>query len=138
MRKILTAALTAAVLTVGMAATANAFTPGPGGFAPGGGGPPPPPPPGFGGPGGFATPTPPGGGGGGGIWPMPPSGPKWGGSFGITIAPPIYAVPAADDDYMRLHIAYCLKRWKTYDPETDMFMSTKGPRYCVSPYSPYL
>ena len=111
--------------------------------APGGNGPPP-QPPGFGGPGGFAQPQPPGGGGGGGAWPMPPGGGwggGWGGGFGVTIAPPIYTtpvVPTAGGDLVKQHIAYCVKRWKTYDVETDMYMSNSGPRYCISPVSPYL
>jgi hypothetical protein len=144
MRKTLTVALAMALFAGGALATsaAQAGMPGPGNFAPGGNGPPP-QPPGFGGPGGFAQPQPPGGGGGGGAWPMPPGGGwgGWGGGFGVTIAPPIYttpAMPTAGGDLMKQHIAYCVKRWKTYDIASDMYMSNNGPRPCISPVSPYL
>jgi hypothetical protein len=144
MRKILVTALATALFAGGAiaATSAHAFVPGPGGFAPGGNGPPPPPPPGFGGPGGFANPQPPGGGGGGGAWPMPPGGGwgnGWGGGFGITIAPQVYAAPQPQmSDPWQAHVVWCDQRWKTYDPGTDMYMSNNGPRTCISPMSPYL
>ena len=143
MRKMLAAALATALFTGGIAATsaAQAGMPGPGNLAPGGNGPPP-QPPGFGGPGGFANPQPGGGGGGGGAWPMPPGGGwgGWGGGFGITIAPQVYAAPTVQPtgNLVQQHIAWCLDRWQTYNVKTDMYMSNNGPRYCVSPVSPYL
>lgn len=144
MRMTLAIALTTALLAGSVVASqAYALPPGPGGFAPGGGGPPP-PGPGFGGPGGFANPQPPGGGGGGGAWPMPPGG-GWGGwgggGFGLTIvAPPVYTAPAApvSGSLIQQHIAWCKNRWKTYNISTDMYNSNSGPRYCISPVSPYL
>jgi hypothetical protein len=139
MRTTVKAIFTAAAITIGMATAASALTPGPGNFQSGGNGPPP-QPPGFGGPGGFASPQG-GGGGGGGAWqpPGPGWGGGWGGGFGITIAPPVYTrAPVMDDELLRQHVAFCMKRWKTYDPESDMYMSTSGPRSCLSPYSKYL
>lgn len=35
---------------------------------------------------------------------------------------------------MNLHIAYCAGKFQTYDPNTNMYMSTTGPKYCASPY----
>ena len=144
MRMTLAAALATALLAGGVIATspASAFVPGPGNLAPGGNGPPPPQPPGFGGPGGFANPQPPGGGGGGGAWPMPPGG-GWGngwggGGFGLNIvAPQPQPMPQMSDPW-QAHVAWCLQRWKTYNPNTDMYNSNNGPRYCTSPMSPYL
>ena len=143
MRKILAATLATSLLagSVVVASQAHAFVPGPGNLAPGGNGPPP-QPPGFGGPGGFANPQPPGGGGGGGAWPMPPGG-GWGngwggGGFGLTIvAPQPQPMPQMGNPW-QAHVAWCDQRWKTYDPGTDMYMSNNGPRYCISPMSPYL
>lgn len=39
---------------------------------------------------------------------------------------------------IELHIAWCEGKYKTYDPYSNMFMSKHGPKYCKSPYSPYL
>jgi hypothetical protein len=144
MRTTLAIALTAALVVGSSAVTSQgfAFVPGPGNLAPGGNGPPPPQPPGFGGPGGFANPQPPGGGGGGGAWPMPPGGGwggGWGGGFGLTIAPQMYTAPATPQvNAWEAHADWCDGRWRTYDEDTNMYMSNKGPRVCVSPYSRYL
>lgn len=35
---------------------------------------------------------------------------------------------------MKMHIAYCSGKWQTYNPATNMYMSTTGPKYCYSPY----
>ena len=35
---------------------------------------------------------------------------------------------------LQMHIAYCSGKHPTYDPDTNIYMSTKGPRYCNSPY----
>lgn len=35
---------------------------------------------------------------------------------------------------LKMHIAYCSGKWNTYDPSTNMYMSTKGWKYCNSPY----
>ena len=38
------------------------------------------------------------------------------------------------NDALKMHIAYCAGRWQTYNPNTNMYMSTTGPKYCSSPY----
>ena len=35
---------------------------------------------------------------------------------------------------MKMHIAYCSGKHPTYDPETNMYMSNNGPKFCGSPY----
>lgn len=35
---------------------------------------------------------------------------------------------------MQMHIAYCSGKFQTYDPSTNMYMSTTGPKFCGSPY----
>ncbi len=37
-------------------------------------------------------------------------------------------------DAMKLHIAYCAGKFQTYNPNTNMYMSHSGPKYCSSPY----
>lgn len=35
---------------------------------------------------------------------------------------------------MKMHIAFCSGKHPTYDPSTNMYMSTTGPKPCSSPY----
>lgn len=37
-------------------------------------------------------------------------------------------------DAMKMHIAFCSGKYQTYNPHTNMYMSTTGPQYCYSPY----
>ncbi|MBO3758626.1 BA14K family protein [Ciceribacter sp. L1K22] len=47
-------------------------------------------------------------------------------------APPVYGVPPA---VWRRHVNWCLNRYRSYNPETNRFLSTSGYyKVCRSPY----
>ena len=49
---------------------------------------------------------------------------------------PIYIYDQYDDEYDDQHVAYCLDKYRSYDPATDTYLAYSGRiRRCRSPYS---
>ncbi|KAA6487818.1 BA14K family protein [Agrobacterium rhizogenes] len=53
----------------------------------------------------------------------------------FVVAPPPPPVRPIEPDLSPRHIAWCSKRYRTYDPDTNIYISkARGAVECVSPY----
>lgn len=55
---------------------------------------------------------------------------------GVYVDAPVYVHPRPSYYSSDPHVEWCLSRYRTYNPATDLYFYKPGKqRYCISPYS---